>query len=49
MADLDDEFLAFAMALDRDYKLYEPLPSKAKKAKYREFGFPLEVMKAGVI
>ncbi len=36
MADIDDEVLAHALALGRDFKLHEPLPGKSKEVRYRE-------------
>lgn len=36
MADIDDEVLAYAMALGRHFKFFDPLPGKSKKIRYRE-------------
>jgi hypothetical protein len=36
MTDMDDEVLAYAMALGRHFKLFDPLPGKSKRVRYRE-------------
>lgn len=47
MAVIDDEVLAYAMTMGLGYKLWEPLPGKAKKVKYRELWLDVKVLAAG--
>lgn len=47
MADIDDQVLAYAMAVGNSYMLFEPLPGKAKKVQHRKLWLNVQALEAG--